>query len=142
MHLVHLNTISRRAPRPVIALAIAVVLSVASLAPVAAQDSKIQDAFNRFDKLYASHDYVAALETAKKLEATLKGRVGTKHPTYAAALMQQAQALAALAKYADAETLYTRALAIIDNKADAADLALLGLNGLGGVYSARGKYAA
>jgi CHAT domain-containing protein/Tfp pilus assembly protein PilF len=129
--------------RSAAALAVALVLSTGWLTPAVTQGSQIQEAFDRIDKLYASGNYAAALDTAKKLEATVKARVGPKHPVYAATLTEQAQALAALARYPEAERLYTRALTILDNNsADSADLAALALNGLGGVYKAQNKYAA
>jgi tetratricopeptide (TPR) repeat protein len=111
------------------------------LSPAAAQRNEIVTIVDRIEKLLESGNYPAALETAKKLEATVKGKVGTNHPLYGVAIMLQAKAQGAQGRYNEAEALYVRALALLNGPKVDPSLIVNALDGLGGVYKEQGKYA-
>src|SRR6266446_2462747 len=112
------------------------------MAPAAAQQGDLDASLRRFNELYAAGNYPAALVEAQKLEAGVKARFGINHANYGLALHNLAIVYADQGKYADAEGLHKRALAICEkvlgkghpNVADT-------LNNLAIVYAAQGKYA-
>jgi CHAT domain-containing protein/Tfp pilus assembly protein PilF len=93
-------------------LGFAVALLIAS--PVSAQQPDIAAIVGRFDQLYAAGNFPAAQAEAQKLEAAVRARVGTEHQLYAVALSGLAQTYDAQAKYAEAESVYRRALVVAE----------------------------
>lgn len=83
-----------------------------TLAPAAAQVADLNAIYKRFSKFNAAGDYGAALAEARKMEAVVKARFGTDHANYASALTNLAIVYQSQGKYAEAEGLYKRALAI------------------------------
>ena len=89
-------------------------LAMAVVVPSAAQQNDVNSIVKRFDALYNAGNYAAALLEAQKLEAAVKARVGTDHSLYAIALSGLAQTYDAQGKYAEAEAVYRRAVAITE----------------------------
>ena len=117
-------------------------IMVIAMAPAAAQQGDLNAINKRFSELYAAGNYPAALMEAQKLEAAVKARFGVNHANYAVALYNLANVYKEQGKYADAEALFKRALAIREKALgaghpDVADT----LNNLADVYLAQGKYA-
>ena len=83
-----------------------------ALVPAGAQQSDLQAIYKRYQEYYQAGNYAAAVVEAQKFEAVVKGRFGTSHTNYAAALNNLANVYSAQGKYSDAEGLYKRALAI------------------------------
>ena len=83
-----------------------------ALVPAEAQQSDPQAIYKRYQEYYQAGNYAAAVVEAQKLEAVAKGRFGTNHTSYAAALNNLARVYWRQGKYSDAEGLYKRALAI------------------------------
>src|SRR5689334_10502855 len=79
-------------------------LLIASTCHAQVSDSaELQKSFQRhFDR----GDWAAALGEARRLGALVKAKVGVRHPAYAAALSNIADALAAQGQAAEAETTY------------------------------------
>jgi CHAT domain-containing protein/Tfp pilus assembly protein PilF len=140
--------------RPVVAAAFGVMLSCLSvlsgttlfvmiaMAPAAAQQGDLNAIQKRYNELYAAGNYGAALVEAQKLEAVVKARFGVNHGNYGIALNNLAKVYEEQGKYADAEGLHKRALAIKEKALgkDHPDVAN-SLNNLAVVYRAQGKYA-
>src|SRR5215471_14324134 len=112
-----------------------------ALVPAGAQQSDLQAIYKRFQEYYQAGNYAAAVVEAQKLEAVVKGRFGTSHTNYAAALNRLALVYWRQGKYSEAEGLYKRALAIRE-KALGASHPDVGqtLHNLGLVYRDQGKY--
>src|SRR5262245_16834856 len=111
-------------------------------APTGAQGADIDAIVQRFQKFYGAGNYDAALIEAQKLEAAVKTRDGPKSTRYAIALHTLAQVYQSQGKYAEAEPLYQRTLAINEkalgrNHPDVATT----LNNLADLYRSQGKYA-
>jgi tetratricopeptide (TPR) repeat protein len=113
---------------------------------IALGSARAQDDLNailkRFNDLYAAGNYPAALVEAQKLEAGVKARFGVNHVNYGIVLNNLAEVYRDQGKYADAEGLHKRALAIREkalgkNHPSVADT----LNNLASVYKDQGKYA-
>lgn len=66
-------------------LAIAIVIIVLP-SSATAQQADISAIQKQFDKFYAVGNFTAAVAEGKKLEAAVRARLGTSHPTYALAL--------------------------------------------------------
>ena len=98
--------------RCVSALLGATLFALIAMAPAAAQQGDLDAIFKRFNELYAAGNYPAALVEAQKLEAMAKARFGVNHAKYGSALNNLAIVYRAQGKYADAEELYKRDLAI------------------------------
>src|SRR6516225_5410959 len=115
---------------------------VVAMAPAAAQQGDLAAILKRFNALYGAGDYPAALAEAQKVEAGVKARFGVNHPRYAAALDLLAVVYDDLGRYAEAEGLYQRALAIQEKVLGAShpDVAPT-LHSLAGVYLEQSKYA-
>jgi CHAT domain-containing protein len=115
---------------------------VIDLAPAAAQQADLNAIHKRFKELYAAGNYAAALVEAQTFESMAKARFGVNHANYGVALNSLAIVYRAQGKYADAEGLYKRALAISEKALGAGhpDVALT-LNNLANVYDNQGKYA-
>src|ERR1700719_1285427 len=90
-----------------LALAVCTVLT-----PALAQRADIDAMYKAFQENYARGNYPAAQIEAQKLEQAVKARVGINHPGYAAVLASLANVYFLQGKYAEAEGLYKRALAI------------------------------
>jgi CHAT domain-containing protein/tetratricopeptide (TPR) repeat protein len=116
--------------------------AVIAMAPAAAQQGDLNAIHRRYDELYAAGNYAAALVEAQKLEAGVKARLGVNHANYSIALYNLAVVYAALGKYADAEGVFKRALAIKEKAlgADHTDVAKA-LHNLAIVYEEQAKYA-
>ena len=85
---------------------------VIDLAPAAAQQGDLNAILRRFNELYDAGNYAAALVEAQKHEAGVKARFGVNNAYYGNTLYNLANVYEAQAKYAEAEGLYKRALAI------------------------------
>jgi tetratricopeptide (TPR) repeat protein len=120
----------------------AALLVLASLVTAAAQQGDFNAALRRFGELYAARKYSAALVEAQKFESMAKARFGVNHANYGAALNNLGLVYKEQGKYADAEELYRRALAIYERTIGAAHPnAANALHNLANVYVAQGKYA-
>ena len=128
--------------RCISALLGATLFALIAMAPAAAQQGDLNAILKRFNELYAAGNYPAALVEAQKLEAVVKARFGVNHGNYGFALNNLAIVYDEQGKYADAEGLYKRALAIYE-KAHGADHPTVAqtLNNLANVYGEQGKYA-
>ena len=84
-----------------------------AVAPVLAQRADDLIAIQkRYGEFFDSGNYSAALVEAERLEAGVRGRFGVNHANYGAALDNLARVYEKQGKYADAEDLLKRALAI------------------------------
>jgi CHAT domain-containing protein/tetratricopeptide (TPR) repeat protein len=112
------------------------------LAPASAQQDDLNALFKRANELLSAGQYDAALVEAQKFEAAAKARLGTSDANYANALSTLAKVYQFQGKYADAEGLYKRALAIWEAKLgkDHPNVTAT-LNNLGTTYQLQGKYA-
>jgi len=120
----------------------AMLLVTSAVAPAAAQQGDARAIHKRFNALYDAGDYPAALVEAQKLETAVRARFGVSHPVYGAALSTLAMAYSKQGKYADAEDLYKRALAIFEKaRGTSQDLLAETLYNLANVYIHQGKYA-
>ena len=116
--------------------------AVLLLTPCAAQQSDLNAILKRSRELHAVGSYSAALAEAEILEKEVKRRFGENHANYAVALNNLAIVYKAQGKYADAEGLYRRALAIREKVLGSSHADVAGtLSNLANVYSAQGKYA-
>src|SRR6516162_10932735 len=77
-----------------------------ALVPARAQQSDLQAIYKRYQEYYQAGNYAAAVVEAQKLEAVVKGRFGTSHTNYAAALNNLANVYRAQGKYGEAEGLH------------------------------------
>jgi tetratricopeptide (TPR) repeat protein len=120
----------------------AILFVLIAIVPAAAQQGDLNAIIKRFNELRAAGNYPAALVEAQKVEALVKARFGVAHAKYGFALYNLAVVYREQGKYADAEGLYKRALAIYEKTrgADHPDVANI-LNNLAGVYWDQGKYA-
>ncbi len=87
-------------------------LVIIAVAPAAAQRGDTDAILKRYNEFFDADNYPAALVEAEKWEAAVKARFGTNHVNYGAALNNVANVHHMQGKYADAEELYRRALAI------------------------------
>jgi CHAT domain-containing protein/tetratricopeptide (TPR) repeat protein len=112
------------------------------MAPAAAQQTDLGAILRRSNELRAAGNYPAALVEAQKYEAGVKARLGVNHANYGTALNALALVYWEQAKYAEAEGLFKRALAIREKAlgADHPDVAEI-LYNLATVYRPQGKYA-
>jgi tetratricopeptide (TPR) repeat protein len=96
----------------------------------------------RYEEFLAAGNYPAALIEAQRFEAGVKARFGVNHADYGGALNNLARVYMAQGKYADAEGLFKRALAIYEKTQgpDRPNVAHV-LTGLAAVYADQGKYA-
>jgi CHAT domain-containing protein len=130
------------------AIRLALLLSLTGVAPPAmaqlteAQFQELQALETRFKQLYEANDFAGARMQAQKLEAAVKKLFGAEHEFYANMLSHVAVVARSQAKLGEAETLYTRALAIKE-KALGSDSPKLvtELNGLANVREDQGRYA-
>jgi CHAT domain-containing protein/Tfp pilus assembly protein PilF len=107
-----------------------------------AQPADLNAMLNQFNEYFAAGDYPAALVEAQKMERLAKARFGANHINYAVALNNLANVNAQLGKYADAEGLLLRSLAIAEKTLGASHPAVgQTLHNLGNVYQEQGKYA-
>src|SRR5271166_915342 len=140
--------------RPVVAAACAGILhclgvlsgtasfAVIAIAPAAAQQGDLNAIFKRFSELYHAGNYSAALVEAQKYEAAAKARFGVSHANYGGALNNLAVVYKSQGRYAEAEGLYKRALAIREKALGASHPNVAGtLNNLALLYAAQAKYA-
>jgi tetratricopeptide (TPR) repeat protein/CHAT domain-containing protein len=120
----------------------ATLLFITVVAPAASQQGDLNTMLRQFNELYAAGNYPAALVVAQKLEAQVKARFGVNHTNYGIALGNLADVYWRQGKYAEAEGLYKRVLAIREKAlgADHPDVAQT-LNNLALVYKDQGKYA-
>jgi tetratricopeptide (TPR) repeat protein len=95
-------------------VSIVFVAIVVGIAPAAAQQGDLNAIVKRYDEFFAARNYAAALAEAQKFEAVVKARYGVNHALYGPALRLRAKVYRTQGKYADAEGLSKRALAIIE----------------------------
>src|SRR5271157_1916283 len=116
--------------------------AVIAMAPAVAQQGDLNAILRRFNELNNAGNYPAALAEAQKFEAAVKVRFGVNHANYSIALYCLADVYDNQGKYADAEGLHKRALAIRE-KALGKDHPQVAdtLNNLAIVYRAQAKYA-
>ncbi len=111
--------------------------------PVWAQRADIDTINKAFRENLASGNYPAALVQAQKLEQAVKARFGTNHANYGNALNNLAVVYRLQGKYAEAEALSKRALAIRERALGANHLDVAqSLNNLANLYDDQGRYAA
>jgi CHAT domain-containing protein/tetratricopeptide (TPR) repeat protein len=117
----------------------ATLLFTSAVGPAAAQQG---DLTKRFQELFAAGNYPAALVEAQKVEAVVKARFGVNHANYSTALNNLAIVYEEQGRYAEAEGIHKRALAIREKAlgTDHPDVAQ-SLHNLGVVYNDQGKYA-
>jgi tetratricopeptide (TPR) repeat protein len=116
-------------------------LSIA-VAPAVAQQGDLNAILKRFNEFYGAGNYPAALVEAQNFEAGVKARFGVNHANYGVALNNLAMVFEAQGKYADAEELFKRALAIYEKARGASQPIVANtLNNLAAVYDEQGKYA-
>ena len=116
-------------------------LVVTANAPAAGQQVDLNAIGRRYNQSYAAGDYAKALAEALRLEAGAKARLGETHPDYGAALYNLGLVYGALGRYAQAEEIDKRALAIEERALgpNHADLARP-LDNLAIVHLHQGKY--
>jgi CHAT domain-containing protein len=120
---------------------IVVVFFVGSV-PAAAQQSEAAAIYKRYGEVFAAGDYAAALIEAQKYEAAVKAQWGVNHTNYAAALGNIANVYFKQGRYAEAEGLHKRALAINEQARGAGPpYAAIALVNLATIYETQGKYA-
>ena len=107
---------------------------------VNAQEIDFAKAQERFQALYSSGDYNAALAEAQKTEAAAK-RAGTNNLTYVLALNDLGRANQALGRYSDAARMFKQVLSTLQKNVPATDprVAQLQAN-LATVYLLQGSY--
>jgi tetratricopeptide (TPR) repeat protein/CHAT domain-containing protein len=112
-----------------------------AMTPAAAERGDLNTILKRFYEFNAAGNYPAALEEAQKFEAAVKARFGVDHPNYGIALYNLAVVYQSQGKYADAEGLYKRALAI-DEKVHGPSHSYVAttLKRLAGMCEAQAKY--
>ncbi len=120
----------------------ATLVALIAMTPAAAQQGDLGATLRRFNELYATGNYSAALVEAQKVEAMAKARFGVNHANYGAALNNLAMVYNEQGKYADAEDLFKRALAIYEKTRGASPPTVAStINNLAALYDEQGKYA-
>jgi len=111
------------------------------LAAGPARAESLQAIYDRFQKFYGVGNYDAALIEIQNYEAAVRRREGTASRCYAVALNNLALLYDNQGRYAEAEPLYKRALAIWEKALgpDHPEVAM-GLNNLGNLYEDQGRY--
>ncbi len=126
------------------ALGFSIVVSLSFLAvlPAFAQRIDIEATNKRYQRLYASGNYGAALVEARKLEQAVRRLGGTNHPNYPLVLEFVGNSLSGMGQYAEAVEAHERVLTIRERmygptSAQAAD----SLNNIGNAKLRQGHYA-
>ncbi len=120
----------------------AILFVLIAMAPAVAQQGDLSALSKKFGELTAAGDYPAALAVAQRFEAGVKAQFGVNHPNYAVALHNLALVYQEQGKYADAEGLYKRALAIREKTLGVSHPHVAQtLNNLGNMYKELGNYA-
>jgi CHAT domain-containing protein/Tfp pilus assembly protein PilF len=126
------------------AIGLSIVVSIALLAAIPASAQRIDiDATNkRYQRLYASGNYGAALVEARKLEQAVRQRAGTNHPNYPLVLEFVGNSLGGQGQYAEADKVHRRVLAIREGMYGAGSTQVAdSLNNLGNNKLKQGQYA-
>ena len=120
----------------------AVVVATIATTFASAQQGDLNAILRSSNELYAAGKYDAALVEAQKLERAIKAQFGVNHANYSTALGTLAKVYRAQGRYADATSLYLRALAIGEKALGAHHPHVATtLNNLAVVYDAQGRYA-
>ena len=116
-------------------------LLLIAMGPAVAQHVDVAAIYKRWQELFEGGNYPAALVEAQRYEAEVKAQFGINHPNYATSLDALAVLYKNQARYADAEPLYKRALAITEKALDP-DNPTVGaaLNNLAELYEDQGRY--
>jgi len=109
--------------------------------PVLAQRNDAASLLKRYNEQFEAGNYAAALETARRLEAQVKSRLGARHPYYGLQLISMANVYAAQKQHARAVELYIRGIDIRERGGEDQDIITVdSLRRLGESYQAQAKY--
>jgi CHAT domain-containing protein/Tfp pilus assembly protein PilF len=126
------------------AFGLSIVVSAAflSVVPAQAQRIDIEATNNRYQRLYASGNYGAALVEARKLEQAVRRLGGTNHPNYPLVLEFVGNSLTGQGQYTEAVETHQRVLAIREKMYGAGSAqAASSLNNIGNAKLRQGLYA-
>jgi CHAT domain-containing protein/Flp pilus assembly protein TadD len=98
----------------VLALSVMVSFGGWQVAPASAQPSPLAVIHKRYNELFAAGNYAAALAEARRYEAGVVAQLGTGHVNYGSALGNIGNVYSKLGRYAEAEDLYRRAMAVFE----------------------------
>jgi tetratricopeptide (TPR) repeat protein/CHAT domain-containing protein len=117
-------------------------LALFAVAPSSrAQTGDLAQLQKRFEELFERGDYAAALSEAQKLDALVRSRVGPNHPSNAIALGDIALVLAAQNRFAEAEPIYKRVLALQEKSLGPSHPNIAAtLTDLGNMYAAQARF--
>jgi CHAT domain-containing protein/tetratricopeptide (TPR) repeat protein len=120
----------------------ATLLLLIAMGPAVAQHVDVAAIYKRWQELFEAGNYPAALVEAQRYEAEVKAQFGINHPNYATSLNALAVLYKNQARYADAEPLYKRALAIYEKASGPNHPSVaVALNNLALLYETQGRYA-
>ena len=120
----------------------ATLLLLIAMGPAVAQHVDVAAIYKRWQELFEGGNYPAALVEAQRYEAEVKAQFGINHPNYATSLNALAVLYKNQARYADAEPLYKRALAIYEKASGPNHPSVaVALNNLALLYETQGRYA-
>jgi tetratricopeptide (TPR) repeat protein len=112
-----------------------------AIAPAVAQQGDRNAILKRFSEFYAEGNYPAALVEAENYEAAVKAQFGVNHANYGVALNNLALVYESQGKYADAEGLHKRALAIKEKALGGSHPSVaVSLHNLAALYVKQGNY--
>ncbi len=125
-----------------IGLSIVVSISILAVLPASAQRIDIEATNKRYQRLYASGNYGAALVEARKLEQAVRQLGGTNHSNYPLVLEFVGNSLGGQGQYVEADTVHRRVLAIREKMYGAGSVQVAdSLNNLGINKIRQGQYA-
>ncbi len=117
-------------------------LVLIAMAPAVGQQGDLNAIQKRLNEFIATGTYPAALVEAQMLEAGVKARFGPNHRNYAVAPYELARVYWKQGKYAEAEGLWKRSLAISEKTLGAGHSEVVDtLGNLAVVYKEQGRYA-
>jgi CHAT domain-containing protein/tetratricopeptide (TPR) repeat protein len=120
----------------------ATLLLLIAMGPAVAQHVDVAAIYKRWQELFEAGNYPAALVEAQRYEAEVKAQFGINHPNYATSLNALAVLYKNQARYADAEPLYKRALAIYEKASGPNHPSVaVALNNLALLHETQGRYA-
>ena len=125
-----------------VGLSIVVSISLFATIPASAQRIDIEATNKRYQRLYASGNYGAALVEARKLEQAVRQLGGTNHSNYPLVLEFVGNSLGGQGQYAEADAVHRRVLAIREKMYGAGSIQVAdSLNNLGINKIRQGLYA-
>jgi CHAT domain-containing protein/tetratricopeptide (TPR) repeat protein len=120
----------------------ATLLLLIAMGPAVAQHVDVAAIYKRWQELFEAGNYPAALVEAQRYEAEVKAQFGINHPNYATSLNALAVLYKNQARYADAEPLNKRALAIYEKASGPNHPSVaVALNNLALLHETQGRYA-